>query len=493
MKEKRMSLSSRLRINMLITIVPMVGLLLFSLVSLVSTANSYDQIVRNITAANAYSIDFKQKVDYAMYRVVIANTSVQHLVATNKTEVCNPYELIEETRQVFENLKGISQKDNLRRIKNILKNLDNLKTQIQRIETNNLSTAHHYDENMRLLELNIYILTEITQEQIQEYIYYEASALEDVRQMLHGRVELTIILTLIIFVCYLFSLWLSNKKVNDSITRPVKELCVATESLAKGDFSTTIKDASYDYEIATLAESFNHMKREISRLIDTIKEEQKNLRATELQLYQAQINPHFLYNTLDTIVALVECRMPHEAVQMITALSDFFRTTLSEGRDFILISEEESHVRSYLKIQQMRYQDILDYSIEIDPEMYQYTILKLTLQPLVENALYHGIKEKRGKGFIRILGMIENATLVFTINDNGIGMNKEHLLEITQRMNRGPKKKNEGGFGLYNVQQRILLNYGPEYGVTFSSREGEGTTATVVIPMRLDDSEKIPH
>ena len=151
-------------------------------------------------------------------------------------------------------------------------------------------------------------------------------------------------------------------------------------------------------EMAVLNDSFNQMIEKIGNLVEDIRIEQLNLRATELKLLQAQINPHFLYNTLDTIIWLAEAGRKDEVVMMVTALSDFFRTTLSKGRDYITVKEEEAHIRSYLKIQQFRYQDILEYSIHIPEELYAYQILKLTLQPLVENALYHGIKNKRGTG-----------------------------------------------------------------------------------------------
>ena len=146
------------------------------------------------------------------------------------------------------------------------------------------------------------------------------------------------------------------------------------------------------------------MVEQIGNLVEDIRVEQLNLRATELKLLQAQINPHFLYNTLDAIIWLAEAGEKDQVVMMVTALSDFFRTTLSKGRDFITVEEEERHIDSYLKIQQFRYRDILAYEIDIPEELYQYQILKLTLQPLVENALYHGIKNKHGLGHILVTG-----------------------------------------------------------------------------------------
>ena len=188
-----------------------------------------------------------------------------------------------------------------------------------------------------------------------------------------------------------------------SVTRPIQKLCSVTQKVAEGDFTVKTKVENTD-EISVLTQSFNDMTEEIGVLVEDIKKKQANLHIAETKLLQAQINPHFLYNTLDTIVWLAEENKKEEVVSMVTALSEFFRTTLSKGRDFITVKEEESHVESYLKIQQFRYQDIMDYEINIDESMYGFVIPKLTLQPLVENALYHGVKNKRGKGMIRITG-----------------------------------------------------------------------------------------
>ena len=159
---------------------------------------------------------------------------------------------------------------------------------------------------------------------------------------------------------------------------------------------------------------------------------------------------------------------------------------MSKGRDYITVEEEESHIRSYLQIQQFRYQDILEYEIDIPRQMYPYQILKLTLQPLVENALYHGIKNKRGMGRIRVSGSLENGRLVFLVQDNGQGMTEERLRQVRKAMDEGEGEGSgdPSGFGLFNVVQRIRLNYGPEYGIRIASAYGEGTEVKVEIPAK---------
>ena len=253
-----------------------------------------------------------------------------------------------------------------------------------------------------------------------------------------------------------------------------------TGKVAEGDFTARTEVVNTD-EIGVLSNSFNEMTAEIGTLVEDIKQQQRNLHITEIKLMQAQINPHFLYNTLDTIVWLAEQEKRDDVIKMVTALSNFFRTTLSKGRDFITVGEEESHVRSYLEIQQFRYQDILDYSIKIDEEIKEYVLPKLTLQPLVENALYHGIKNKRGKGMIEIVGNKCGEEIIFEVCDNGKGMAPEKLAELGRNIQKKKDENLTDSFGLTNVNQRICYYYGERYGLQFESKENVGTKATVTI------------
>ena len=216
----------------------------------------------------------------------------------------------------------------------------------------------------------------------------------------------------------------------------------------------------------------------INAQIQEITQKQASLRRTELALLQAQINPHFLYNTMDTIIWLIEADRHQAAVEMVSNLSDFFRHSLSRGEDVITLGEEERHVRSYLQIQQARYKDIMEYAICIDPGLQRARLPKLTLQPLVENALYHGIKLKRGKGCIYVTSRVEGTDILIQITDDGAGMAPARLAELSRALETGER----GGFGLVTVHERLRLLFGPPYGLTLSSRQGVGTTVTVRIP-----------
>ena len=225
----------------------------------------------------------------------------------------------------------------------------------------------------------------------------------------------------------------------------------------------------------------NTMIDKINELLEQVKTEQVRLRKAEFELLQAQINPHFLYNTLDAIIWLAEAGDQKRVVNMVRSLSDFFRTSLNQGKDINSIQEEMLHVRSYLEIQQVRYQDILSYEIDVPQELYQYSIPKITVQPLVENALYHGIKNKRGLGHIIIRGEAKQDYFVLLVQDDGIGIDQARLLQVQSGI-QNKVLTGKDFYGLYNVNERIRLNFGEEYGISIDSVYGEGTEVRIVLP-----------
>ena len=236
--------------------------------------------------------------------------------------------------------------------------------------------------------------------------------------------------------------------------------------------------------------SFNIMIGRIRELLDAKVKEQENLKKAELRALQAQINPHFLYNTLDTIIWMAEAKKTDQVIEIVSALSSFFRISLSKGRDWITIGEEVERVRSYLTIQKMRYRDILDYRIEVDEGVVDDTILKLILQPLVENALYHGIKNKRQGGTITIRAKQNNENeVLLQVEDNGIGFTPDKLAQLQAELDDDSGEiKLESGFAIGNVNKRIRLYYGKQYGLSVDSEYNTGTCATLVIPARRDDA-----
>jgi len=304
--------------------------------------------------------------------------------------------------------------------------------------------------------------------------------MEHLTEQLNDRVNTFTVFCAILLGFILLTVIVLTLMIVMGIIKPIRELSQATEKISQGDFSVRVKVDTND-EVEVLADGVNIMTESIERFVRKIKEDERKMRRADLRLLQEQINPHFLYNTLDTIVWLIEGNDSDKAVNMVMSLSEFFRLVLSKGREYITIQEEEMHIKSYLEIQQVRYRDIMDYEIHIAPEIYQYRILKLTLQPLVENSLYHGIKYKRAKGNITVTGEMSEGTIHFKVEDDGVGMEQEELDNLRKEIVK-PCQDTGKGFGLANVNERIRMNFGAEYGMTIDSEQGRGTCVEIVIP-----------
>lgn len=483
-KHFKSSLNYRLITISLTVFIPMLCVMIYLLVSLSNATDAYSEITHNIVYANQYTQDFKGRIDYSMYLAVINQKSVEELedgkMLVNGYVTVNPYKYIDEMEQACDRMSEWAtvptSRNRIKRVKNTLRSL----RKCVKILEEGKNGDWMYQEQMEYFEGNIKNLTTLIREGIQDYVYIETTNYENVREALDVRTRQSFMVCGMVSVLAILVAGYMTIRATRSITAPIHELCDMTEKVAEGDFTVRTRQADMD-EIAVLSQSFNDMAGEIGTLIEDIKQKQVNLHLTETKLLQAQINPHFLYNTLDTIVWLAEEHKTDEVVNMVTALSSFFRTTLSKGRDFITVGEEESHIRSYLEIQQFRYQDIMDYRIEIDEELQEFILPKLTLQPLVENALYHGIKNKRGKGMIRITGKKEGDTIIFRVHDNGKGMTEEKLSELCRNIQKEKPDNNVNSFGVINVNQRIRHYYGKEYGLSYRSSPDEGTEVTVLI------------
>lgn len=299
-----------------------------------------------------------------------------------------------------------------------------------------------------------------------------------------NRIRQLIIVSVILSAIFALTLYFF---LTQRLTRPMQILQNKMRLAASGYLEAKVKPTGKD-EIADLGKSFNIMLEKIKMLLEQSIREQEQVQKAELRTLQAQINPHFLYNTLDSIIWMTEAGKSENVVHMVKALSRFFRISLNKGRDWISIKTELEHAQSYLVIQQMRYRDILEYEMRVPPELQSRAILKMTLQPLIENALYHGIKNKRGKGLIIIDGYSESENvLVLTVTDNGIGIPKDRLETLRDHLNHpievsAKEDSLEGGFGLQNVHQRLHLYYGEGYGVQLDSTEGDGTQISIRIP-----------
>lgn len=276
-----------------------------------------------------------------------------------------------------------------------------------------------------------------------------------------------------------------------SVTRPIDTLVDAMEQVYIGNLDVSVRTERTD-EIGVLYRTFNHMTGEMKRLIDTIYREQEALRKQELKALQAQINPHFLYNTLDSIIWSLRMKKVEESIDMLAALTDFFKISLSKGKDIITIEEEVKHISSYLSIQHQRYREKFDYDINVDPALLGCRTPKLILQPMVENAIYHGLKPKEGMGYLYIHIFAEGDDILMRVEDTGMGMPKERVERLNGELASISSDQQGTGYGVRNVNDKIKIVFGKEYGVKIQSVEGEGTIVTLRIHKnggRLDESD----
>ena len=467
----RSSLATKIRYSYLFLLVPLLIFLVFTFYNLWDMNHNYEDMVNSTVVASEFSLDFKKDFDYETYLLIVGNKTVE------ESELDS---MIEEAERIVAGLEEITEAEaNIARLDSVNKYLSNLRIYVGRIEEN-LQRGNRYEDNMEIWENDVQIVTSLVGDTMSQYIYYEVKGIQQsraayqaffVNMIRFSLLGMGIVLILVIILSYY---------IPRSITMPITRISRVTDQVAKGNLSVRAA-AESGAEARMLSDSLNAMIDKINELLDQVTTEQVRLRKAEFELLQAQINPHFLYNTLDTIVWLAEAGDQKRVVSMVGNLSDFFRTSLNQGKDIISIREELAHVRSYLEIQQVRYQDILRYEITVPEDLYEYKIPKITIQPLVENALYHGIKNKRGQGTITVTGKRNENGFVLYVRDNGIGMTQERLKEVRA----GIQKLSYTGkeiYGLYNVNERIRLNFGETYGISIESTYGEGTCVSISLP-----------
>ena len=303
----------------------------------------------------------------------------------------------------------------------------------------------------------------------------------NVAELLKDSKKARSIYVLVAAILVVVALVLSNF-IARNITRPLQQLRDSMARVQEGDFGAAEVEVTSRNEVGSLTRSFNVMTSRIQELMKQNIYEQQQKRKSELKALQSQINPHFLYNTLDSIIWMAEGKKNEEVVVMTASLARLLRQSISNEEEQVSIGQEVEYARSYLTIQKMRYKDKLEFQIQVDAQIMRVPIIKLVLQPLIENAIYHGLKYKEGKGLLIVRGYREGENAVLQIKDNGAGMDEQTLSHIFEKHKVNYRSN---GVGVYNVQKRLQLYYGMDYGITYSSKQGEGTTASIVIPMNV--------
>lgn len=299
--------------------------------------------------------------------------------------------------------------------------------------------------------------------------YVDELVNRNVTEMIH----LSILLAFVVLAAALLTSWLLSQLLG----RPLRGLASAMESFETDADHFTYRPVGGTREVQELSNSFGHMVVRIQELMTTVREEEVNLRKTELKALQAQINPHFLYNTLDSIAWMCEQGRTADAVKMVHALARLFRISISKGHELIPISKEIEHAESYLQIQKYRYKNQFTYEFDVDPECLNYLCNKITLQPIIENAINHGLDLMVEEGHIDVRVRQDGGDIVFFVQDNGVGMTPEQIEAIMQR---GPKDRT--GIGIKNVNDRLKIYFGKNYGLHITSEPDVGTCVEIRMP-----------
>ena len=465
-------LASKIRYSYITILIPLLILVFTAFFNMWRMNQKYSEMIESSIAASKFSLDFKDEFDYETYLVIVGNKSYDNSGLD---------EMLSRAEDVVKELEMITTNtDNLRRLESINKYLQNLRTYTARIKEN-LTKDNLYEQNMQIWENDVQIVTTLVKDTISEFIYYDIRDVQTEREIYNKRFATFIgIVFAFLIVTFIIISFLSYY-IPRSISKPITEITEVTNKVAGGDLSVR-SEVFEGLETSILSTSLNAMIDKINELLEQVTTEQIRLRKAEFELLQSQINPHFLYNTLDAIVWLAESGEKEKVVSTVSSLSNFFRASLNQGKDIVTLKEDIGHVRSYLEIQKIRYQDILDYEIDIDEEINECLIPKITIQPLVENALYHGIKNKRGKGKISIRGKKTDDGAKITISDDGLGITADRLRVVMNNINnRSDSEKTT--YGLYNVNERIRLNFGEKYGIKIESDYGRGTTVQILLPI----------
>lgn len=470
----RFSLRTKILFSFFAVILLLSAMNIFLIFEVLRFNRQYDAIISNITTANSINGYIKPSVDTEMWNIVSGKTEFDQ---------GNQYQIIQQANSQIESMMSNAESDKSRiKLEVIHRTLNTLTHYVDKMGQE-IEAGSRVAEHEKILE-DIRGVSEVVEETVQDYMLFEVNQAEERYKENQERFTQLSILYMILLPGVVGFSFLAAWIISASIYVPIKKLHDVTTTITGEDLQALVTTNNVD-EITELGMSFNLMIGQIRDLLNAKILEQENLKKAELRALQAQINPHFLYNTLDTIVWMAESNKPDQVIEIVRALSSFFRIALSRGKDWISLRQEIEHVQSYLTIQKMRYRDILDYKIDVDESLLDSTILKLTLQPLVENALYHGIKTKRTGGDIVVSAQRgDGDRVVLEVRDDGVGFTPYKLAQIREMLagETDAITMKEGGFGLENVNKRIKLYYGPQYGLAIESQYRGGTKVTVTIP-----------
>ena len=435
------------------------------------TLNQYERIIENVYSANSLSSRLQGEIYTTIWNVVAGKTRFEDNV---------PYALMDRIRGRLDELeKNANSEDNGYLIQVARNALETIKGYVNKIGANIAAHRPVHDNEVILGEIGS--VSDLLYDVIQKFVAAEMEIAHVQTTRMRQSMDLMTLFQTALFASILVFLFRNFRQLNRSINDPIYRLKTMASRIAQGDLSIRVEKPEIS-ELDELTGSLNTMAGKLGELIEQNIQKQQTLQKAEMKALQAQIAPHFMYNTLDTILSLAEDSQNENVVTTTLALSNFFRLSLNKGRDWVSVAEEKSHVESYLAIQKMRYGAILEYEIDFAEDILQEPMLKILLQPLVENAIYHGIKKIRRGGLIQLRGESQGSHLLFMVEDNGLGMDDEELERLRQNLSHYDVSNPEMGFGLYNVFKRIQLYYEIDNGLTVESQYNKGSKVTLRLP-----------
>ena len=476
-QKKIHSLKKTLQLSYMFLIGIMIIPTIYSVVVLQIHTKQYDDIITNVSNANRINQIAKNDVPNLLWEIVCGKKDFDN---------DPPYEMIS---QIFDGITEMQNhtksRDNKQKLEVAYRACTTLDNNITMLEKQMLMGSSVTANETSLDEIRT--ITALFADIMQDFILSEIeTANETNKSIKHSSIILTILQITII----IFSLFVAIKgyiSVSNSIQRPLSDMNELSTQLSRGNLDARTKVPD-DNELIPLANNMNIMAEQINVLFQKNREEQQNIQKAEMKALQAQITPHFLYNTFDTIIWLAEEEKTEDVVQITKAFSEFLRISLSRGHEWITIGQEFDHIKNYLTIQKIRYADILNYEIDVDEAILDFKIIKLVLQPLVENAIYHGIKNKRGRGHLKVSAHFtddKKQSITFAVEDDGAGFTEERLEQVLDEMKNSSidTEKLTSVYGLYNVNKKLKLYYqNKTTGLIIKSEHNKGSTISFEIP-----------
>lgn len=480
MIKKRLSIKQIFsQVNKLMLILAVIPLLI-SVLLYSRQILAYQATFKNIQSANDVAAKVDTVVLEELWDVVTGQISLPKY--SNQSIVS---EITSDIHAIQENTSTLEERSTLVVALRVIDTLENYQNDILK----NISLEESYEKNVDIMN-DVEGVTQLLSDILQEFVRIEINSASKKNIQLIRYLTMLTIIEFFILISIFYLIKKNDKFLNQRIESPLNNLNKMANELAQGHLAYRL-ELPETVELAYLTESFNKMADDLTEVLEENALKQYHLAQSEARVLQAQITPHFIYNSLDAIVTLIEGSRYDEAKEMTFALSDFFRISLSKGKDWVSIATEMRHINDYLIILKIRYGEMLNFDITIPETIKEYQILKMILQPLVENAVYHGTKFVRRVGLVEINVKESTSDIIFTIKDNGIGMTNTRLKEVQEELEKGIESTFSTGYGLYNVNKRLLLYYGSNAHIKIESKYQHGTTITLTVPKKEEEITRV--